>query len=502
MYKNKVWQKKVFLLSSLLFSSMVYAQAMPDAQIVWETGGQGQLCFSVKGSKLPCRSDSATEPALKAQMTTATAAANQIIVYEDALAAGWENWSWSTNLSSDTVHKFSGNSSLAITHTAAWAGVSFRTATPINTTGYSTIRFAVYGATGGGNLSLFTQATDSGAASTQFLFKPAANVWTVIEVPLTALGSPSQIARISIMDQTGAVQPTYNIDSLQIVGQSISLNVNATADRKPISPFIYGINGYGMTGGDVALMQGMGISVRRWGGNNVSRYNWQKDASNTANDWYFENTRMSNATNLPTDSAANQLIANNKLAAAGSVITVPMIGYVAKDGNLSTCGFSVAKYGPQTGSDPWRPDCGNGIKAGGGFVTGNAKTDTSIAIDTTYVKNWVSYLVTRYGNASNGGVSFYGLDNEPDIWFETHHDVAPVGLKYDQLRDRTYLYAAAIKAADPSAKTLGPDVMGWTYYWNSPYDGQRQDWVTPDDRNAHGGIPLVPWYLQQMKAYW
>lgn len=501
MSKNKVWQKKAFLLSSLLFSSMIYAQSVPDAQTVWEAGGEGQLCFSAKGSKLPCNSDATTDFLAKTESTVTPMAAGQIMIYEDALASGWEDWSWDSTLSTDTLHKYSGNASLAITYTAAWAGVSFRTVAPINTTGYSSIRFAVYGATGGGKLSVFTQATDSGTASTHFQFTPSANVWTMIDVPLTALGSPSQIARISIMDQTGAIQPTYSIDALQLVGQPISLSVDANLNRKPISPLIYGINGYGMNGGDVAFMQGLGISVRRWGGNNVSRYNWQKDASNTASDWYFENTRMSDATNLPTDSGANRFITNNKQAAANSIITMPMIGYVAKDGNLSSCGFSVAKYGPQTGSDPYRPDCGNGVKPDGSFVTGNAKTDTSVAVGTTYVKNWVSYLVTRYGNANNGGVNFYGLDNEPDIWFETHRDVAPVGLKYDQIKNLTYQYAAAIKAADPNAKTLGPDVMGWTYYWHSPYDGQRQDWATPDDRNAHGGIPLVPWYLQQMKAY-
>jgi hypothetical protein len=44
-------------------------------------------------------------------------------------------------------------------------------------------------------------------------------------------------------------------------------------------------------------------------------------------------------------------------------------------------------------------------------------------------------------------------------------------------------------------------VMGWTYYWNGAYDGQREDWATPDDRIANGNVPFVPWYLQQMHAY-
>jgi hypothetical protein len=76
-----------------------------------------------------------------------------------------------------------------------------------------------------------------------------------------------------------------------------------------------------------------------------------------------------------------------------------------------------------------------------------------------------------------------------------------VAWKYDQFRDLTYRYAAAIKAVDANAKLLGPVVNGWTYYWHGSWDGQQQDWASPDDRNAHGGTPFVAWYLQQMKAY-
>ncbi len=271
--------------------------------------------------------------------------------------------------------------------------------------------------------------------------------------------------------------------------------------RQPISPLIYGINGTSATVADEALMKSLGIAVRRWGGNNTTRYNWRIDAGNTANDWYFENVRMSNATLPPGDSATNRLIAQDRASKVETVLTVPLIGYVAKNGDLSTCGFSVAKYGPQEQTDPWRPNCGNGVKTDGHRVTGNSPADTSLGVNPGFVQYWVNYLVNRYGSAGAGGVRYYNLDNEPDIWWSTHPDVAPVGLNYDQLRDRIYQYAAAIKATDPAAQTLGPVARGWTYYWHSPWDGQREDWETPDDRNAHGGTPLVPWYLQQMRAY-
>ena len=433
------------------------------------------------------------------------ARAADLMIYEDSLASGWQNWSWSANLSADTANKASGASSLAVAYTSGWAGLSFANDTPVATAGYSSIRFSVYGKPGGGALSLYTQPTGTGANSASFQFTPAANAWKVVDVPMSALGNPAQIGRLTLMDWTGAVQPAYNIDSLRLVEKvlpPVSLAIDATAARKAISPLIYGVNGYAMTGGDAAYIKSLGVAARRWGGNNVTRYNWQIDAGNTANDWFFENVRMSDAANLPADSGANRFIAQNRLSGADTLLTVPMIGYVAKNGDLSTCGFSVAKYGAQQSADQWRPDCGNGVKPDGKtLVTGNNPLDTSVAVGPSFVQSWVAYLVKRYGKAGSGGVRYYNLDNEMDIWWGTHRDVSPVGKKYDQIRDLTYQYAAAVKAADPAAQTLGPVMDGWTYYWHSPYDGQRQDWATPDDRNAHGGTPMVPWYLQQMKAY-
>ncbi|MBK8046145.1 MAG: hypothetical protein IPK16_02840 [Anaerolineales bacterium] len=76
-----------------------------------------------------------------------------------------------------------------------------------------------------------------------------------------------------------------------------------------------------------------------------------------------------------------------------------------------------------------------------------------------------------------------------------------MGWKYQEFRDRTIAYAAAVKAADPSAELAGPVVMGWTYYWYGAYDGQREDWATPDDRLANGDTPFAPWYLRELKRY-
>lgn len=84
------------------------------------------------------------------------------------------------------------------------------------------------------------------------------------------------------------------------------------------------------------------------------------------------------------------------------------------------------------------------------------------------------------------------------LWNSTHRDVHPQATTYDELRDSTYQYAAAVKSADPSAKTLGPVLWGWCAYFYSALD---ECGAKNSDYNAHNQTYFVPWYLQQMKAY-
>ncbi len=276
---------------------------------------------------------------------------------------------------------------------------------------------------------------------------------------------------------------------------AIELAVDMAAQRKPISPYIYGMNF-----APEALAAELNLPINRWGGNATSRYNYQTDISNHASDWYFENIKESDAAGAPGDSAAVRFIDQNRRTGTQTLLTLPMSGYVA-NGVEHACGFAVDAYGPQEAVEPYRNQCGNGLHTDGTPITGNNPLDASVAAPPAFTAGWVNFLKAKYGAAGDGGVRFYNLDNEPDLWFETHRDIRPVGWKYQEFRAATTAYAAAVKAADPESQLLGPVVMGWTYYWYGAYDGQREDWSTPDDRLANGDMPFVPWYLQQFKQY-
>jgi hypothetical protein len=93
-------------------------------------------------------------------------------------------------------------------------------------------------------------------------------------------------------------------------------------------------------------------------------------------------------------------------SASWSVVEVPLVGWVAKQrpaGHSYDCGFKVSVYGAQQSTDPWDPDCGNGVRTDGGEITGNDPADTSVAVDPAFVAGWVAHLVARFGDAAHGG---------------------------------------------------------------------------------------------------
>ncbi|MEG3862516.1 glycoside hydrolase family 44 protein [Microcoleus sp. herbarium12] len=289
------------------------------------------------------------------------------------------------------------------------------------------------------------------------------------------------------------------------------LSIFPAEARHTISPLIYGINVFEMNDTDfAALIQAIKPSIVRWGGNATTRYNWENDFYNTGNDYYYENVPSDNPdrSELPNNSAADRFVQRNRAAGIESLITVPLIGWVAKAktdlnplAHPFNCGFKVSKYGEQKQTDPYDRDCGNGIRLDDtSLITDNDPTDTSIAVGTDFVNRWVSHLVGRFGNASAGGVSFYALDNEPGIWFETHRDVFPGYLSYEELLKRNIDYAAAIRQADPNAQILGPVQDGWTRYFYSSYNSYP-DTTAQADRDEHNGEAFVAWYLAQLYAW-
>ena len=276
--------------------------------------------------------------------------------------------------------------------------------------------------------------------------------------------------------------------------QGVTVRVEVNAQRRPISPFIYGV-----AHATQAQLDELNAPFNRNGGNATSRYNWQANAANRGRDWYFQSLPYAGT---EPGAEVNDFIARTRAAGARSSVTVPMVGWVAKLGLARTrlSSFSVLKYGLQLDVDSlWFPDAGNGILRDGRSIN-NDFNDANVPTDANFQRAWVQHLRERWGLASQGGVGYFTLDNEPSIWHENHRDVHPAGASMQEVLDKHVAHATMVKDVSPGALVLGPEEWGWSGYFYSGQDLQASGRNgTFPDRDAHGGWDYLPWWLDQLR---
>ena len=425
-------------------------------------------------------------------------------IYTDSLQNGWVNYSWATVNLSNTSPTHSGTASASV-NAAAYQAIYLHH-NSFSTANYTNLSFWIHGGTGGGQ-QLQVNATSGGSPLTAYNLAPlTANSWQQITISLASLGfsSSSTMDGFWIQDRSGTTQAAFYVDDIVLIGGvpppppniSVAINVDTALNRHAISPLIYG-TAYATT----TQLLDLNAPLNRQGGNNTSRYNWQLNADNRANDFYFESIPFANTPGEVGDT----FVQTSKNGNAQPMLTVPIIDWVAKVGANRTklASFSIAKYGAQTGNDAmYFPDAGNGVRTNGQNVTGNDPNDANVPNNTAFQQTWLQHLIGRWGNSANGGVRYYLLDNEHSIWFSTHRDVTPTGANMENIFGKMRDYSLMIKNQDAGAQTLGPEEWGWSGYFYSGYDQQyapSHNYTYPD-RAAHGNLDYVAWLLQQFKA--
>jgi fibronectin type 3 domain-containing protein len=295
---------------------------------------------------------------------------------------------------------------------------------------------------------------------------------------------------------------------------SINVNINVLANRHTISPYIYG----GSYPQDAAHVTDSGLTVVRWGGDSTSTYNWQLQTTNAANDYYYEDYAASGFGNGD-DGNSTQFISDVENAGSHPLMTMVMLPWVAQSPETSVTqggqnndhwSFSVATFGPQCSTDYYNSDAGDGLKTDCATpVTTNAVTTAYVPLlddnsqacagnNCVYRNTWAAALASAFGSgtcsipySSITSCHFYDMDNEIDIWGSTHRDIHPNPSGYDELATTYLTEAGKLKTWDPQAVRFGPVSCCWWYYWNG---------ANNNDKNAHGGVDFLPWWLNQV--YW
>jgi hypothetical protein len=277
----------------------------------------------------------------------------------------------------------------------------------------------------------------------------------------------------------------------------VTVQVDALANRHPISPLIYGV-----AFASSNQMKDLNFTINRSGGNSETRYNWQINAHNLAADWFFESYPDASATS---GASADDFVANSKAGSAQPMITIPMIGWMPKlgSGRKILYSYSITNYGPQTAFDPYIPNAGNGMGTNSiththWLITTNDPNDANFPTNSAFQQTYVQHLISRWGTSTNGGVRYYLMDNEHSIWFGTHQDVHPTGPTMQEIRDKIFDYAGMVKSNDPNALVCAPEEWGWSGYFYSGYDQQNSG---QHDRANNGGWDYMPWLLNQIHQH-
>jgi len=332
------------------------------------------------------------------------------------------------------------------------------------------------------------------------LSPPYSFSWTNVGV-----GNHTLMARL-VFD-SGTSDSTAAVVSVATSNTPTAITVNTALNRRSINPLIYGA-----AFASSSQLNELNATLNRWGGNTTTRYNWQLNADNRGNDWYYQC--------IPGDSPApganaSDFINSTKSGGAEPILTVPMIDWMPKlgPGRTKLASYSIAKYGPQAGNDSqYMPDAGNGVGTNNAtqtswLITTNDPTDANFLTNSIFQQAWVRQLTNAWGLSSNGGVRYYCMDNEHTLWYSTHRDVHPVGPTMQEIRNKLFDYGAKVKAIDPNAQLLFPEEWGWPGYMYSGYDwkwaGDHSNWnpASFPDRSTNGGWDYGPWLLNQCRLY-
>ena len=254
---------------------------------------------------------------------------------------------------------------------------------------------------------------------------------------------------------------------------SVQFQIDVTKDVHPISPYIYGSN-------TDELTQNEGVTFRRIGGNRLTGYNWENNASNAGTDYFSHSDSYLGGDEVPGKAITDFVDKTNK-SGATSLVTLQAAGYVAKDKNGNV---TVGQTAP---SSRWAKVV---------FEKGKPFTATPDVNDgEVYMDEFVNLLTQKWGNSTTkNGVKFYSVDNEPGIWKDTHPYLHPLPVTGAELVQKTAALAKAVKQIDSKAEIFGGVFFGYYDYahlandadWNAISAGKNYTW-------------FIDYFLDEMK---
>ena len=257
--------------------------------------------------------------------------------------------------------------------------------------------------------------------------------------------------------------------------QNVIVTVNATQDKRPVSPNIYGRNNTFDRPAEFYKDAGLRF-VRMNAGNNATKYNWRKKITSHP-DWY------NNVYGCDWDVLSEYIAANHPEMQA--MWAFQLLGRVASNANnnFNDWGFNNSQ---------WWEGVHQNLAGGGIPNTDDPGGEALVEGDNNlYTMEWPAdstvAILNHWFNPNGLGLNknqfaYWNMDNEPDIWNGTHDDVMKTLITASEFMDRFIEVAKKARALFPEIKICGPVTTSeWQWYkWgneNIKINGKYYCWL-------------------------
>ncbi len=134
-----------------------------------------------------------------------------LVVYDDELKNGFQNYSWAKTQLSVSV----GNGKPIRVEGEPWSALALHHE-PFSTEGYSKLTFVINGGKDGGQTLMIKAMADGKAIEADFAIQLKAKTWAAVEVPLKDINAAGKTIDTLIWQGQGAAYPGYYITRIQL----------------------------------------------------------------------------------------------------------------------------------------------------------------------------------------------------------------------------------------------------------------------------------------------
>lgn len=251
---------------------------------------------------------------------------------------------------------------------------------------------------------------------------------------------------------------------------SVAYHVDPKHKLHAISPFIYGTNHMK----DFSYHNDDPSTTVRLGGNRMTGYNWENNASNAGSDWHQHSDnyfvgQIDNAVENVPGSVVTEFIDGCLRQDKKPLITIPACYKVTADTK------GTVEEGDESRWHTNLPFKGSQLNLTPDFSDG-----------TVYADELVNKIVSTSGKGH-----LYAVDNEPDLWDETHPHISPQHISCRDFINRSIDFSKAIKSVDDQATIFGFVSFG--------FSGFLSFHEAPDWKTEGAAYPwFIDYYLDKM----